>query len=99
MNQSDYMDMLPTILYVLGMPLQFLRAYRGVSDWWIGILSVVFASAGYLLCANFVDEPVRLEVIRYLSWIAGGAGAVAGGTFTAAKAAKSVPGLPQTDSK
>ena len=96
----DYMNSLPTLLYVLGLSLQYIRAYRKVSDWWIGIIAVALASGGYLLCANISNDPARKEIIDYLTWIVGGAGSVAGGTFTAAKAAQGGASfISKTDSK
>lgn len=95
----DYAQFLPSVLFVLGSPVQYLRAYKGVPDFVTYIIAAVVAGGGYALCHSFTAD-IRLEIIQGLIWMPGGVGSMLGGTFAASGAAKAgLAVVPMTNSK
>jgi hypothetical protein len=95
----DYMIYLGGVLTVLGLPMQYLRGRKAVSESWTYILAVLLASGGYALCHVFGPD-WRLEIIQGLIALVGNTGCVLGGTFVASGSAKAgLAVFPVTNSK
>lgn len=95
----NYEQFLPTVLFVLGIPIQFARAHKTFAEFWVYAIATVVALGGYFLCHTFTAD-LRLEIIQAIIWIPGGTASMLGGTFTASGAAKAgVSVIPITNSK
>jgi hypothetical protein len=95
----DYTQFAPAVLGVCGFGIQWLRQYRGVSEWVPGIIAFALAVVVYLV-VHPLSPDWRLEVLTGLLSIAGYTSAVLGGTYTASRsAAAGVALIPVTNSK
>lgn len=81
------------LLGVLGLALQWIRAFSWFRDWHYGIAAAFFATLAYFLTADFTKYlhgpfGLQLTIVLALLGIAGNVSALMGGTFVASNRAK-----------